>query len=150
MKKMKKSFFKNARFFCIALLLASELSGCAGMNTNFGCNALATESCTPVNEVNQRAQAGVYDNTPSGSVKKIAVSSASAVFSTKSNSGYNAAIPKPGEPIRFRETIQRIWIAPFQDATGNYHEPSFIYTVLKHSHWIGLPAREITSTPEEN
>ena len=73
----------------------------------------------------------VHSTTPSGYQGK--------------DTGYNVATPIPGEPVRFGETVQRVWIAPYEDASKNYHEPSYIYAVLDKSHWVGLPVKSVTS-----
>lgn len=142
-KKIQKNYLKIIiSFFMIAFFLS--LTGCAGMNSSFGCNARAGDSCTPVSKVNKNAEAGDYDNVESGSDSSAAQSNTQTFGYTNQNAGYNVTTPIPGEPIRFGETVQRVWIAPYQDASQNYHEPSYIYTVLNQPHWIGLPAKEVS------
>jgi type IV conjugative transfer system lipoprotein TraV len=51
----------------------------------------------------------------------------------------------PGEPLRFGETVQRIWIAPYEDTEGNYHQDSLIYAIMKGGHWIGKPVKVVQS-----
>jgi type IV conjugative transfer system lipoprotein TraV len=48
-----------------------------------------------------------------------------------------------GKPIRSGENVQQIWIGPYEDNDGNYHEPSYIYSVTKKGQWIGEPVKEI-------
>lgn len=36
---------------------------------------------------------------------------------------------------RTQEESLRVWIAPFQDEQGNFHEPSVIHTVIRPSYW---------------
>ena len=62
--------------------------------------------------------------------------------------GYEVSTPTPGKPIRYGEGVQRIWIAPYEDVDGNYHEPSFVYTVVRTSHWIGIPQKAIVENEE--
>ena len=124
-----------------------SLTGCAGMNSKFGCNAVAGDSCTPVSVVNRNAAAGDYDNMESGgSTNASASQSNTQTYGYEGTDvGYNVATPMPGQPVRFGETVQRIWLAPYQDNAGNYHEPSYVYTVLEKPHWIGLPAKEVNT-----
>lgn len=125
------------------------LAGCAGMNSSFGCNARAGDSCTPVSKVNQNAEAGTYDNVDSGDEQSgESNTQAFGYANTSGNAGYNVATPTPGQPIRFGDTVQRIWIAPYEDTSKTYHEPSYVYTVLDKSHWIGLPAQEVSSNSD--
>jgi conjugal transfer pilus assembly protein TraV len=56
--------------------------------------------------------------------------------------------PMVGEPIRYGETVQQIWLAPFEDTAGNYHEPSIVYIILQPPHWIGVPTKAIVSEDE--
>jgi len=111
------------------------LSGCAGMNSKFDCNAGPGGTCQPIDQVNKEADQGAFNinNTP------IAVSS-----QTNTALGYPLVAYK-GQLIRTGETIQRIWIAPFEDIDDNYHEPAYIYTVVKKSHWLGNPVKEIAA-----
>jgi len=48
-----------------------------------------------------------------------------------------------GKPIRKGENVQQIWIGPYEDSDGNYHEPSYVYSVIKKGIWIGEPVKEI-------
>ena len=131
--------------------ILASLTGCAGMNSKFGCNAVAGDSCTPVSIVNQKANAGDYDNVQSGGSINTSDESSTQTYSyAGTNVGYNVATPMPGEPVRFGETVQRIWLAPYQDNAGNYHEPSYVYTVLQKPHWIGLPAKEVNTDSNGN
>ncbi len=118
------------------------LSGCAGMNGKFNCNATAGDSCTPVSIVNRNAQAGRYDNVDNSDDSGSA-SQQNFGYASK-DAGYNVTTPIPGEPVRFGETVQRIWIAPYKDSAQNFHEPSYVYAVLNKAHWIGLPQKSIT------
>ncbi len=135
---------KNMRIKIITLTsVIAILSGCAGMNGHFGCNAKANTSCTPVSQVNARANAGDFDYQRSNG-GRIGLPTRSKTFSYLSqNAGYKGVTPMPGEPVRTEGRIQRIWIAPYQDLANNYHEPSYVYTVLENPHWIGVPAKAI-------
>jgi hypothetical protein len=48
-----------------------------------------------------------------------------------------------GKPIRKAESVQQIWIGPYEDQDGNFHEPSYVYTVTKKGTWIGDPPKDI-------
>lgn len=45
-------------------------------------------------------------------------------------------------PVRSKETVQHIWIAPFEDTAGNYHQANEVYTVAKPGAWMGNPVKE--------
>ena len=48
-----------------------------------------------------------------------------------------------GKPIRSGETIQQIWLGPYEDQDGNYHAPAYIYNIVKKSAWIGDPVKNV-------
>lgn len=48
-----------------------------------------------------------------------------------------------GAPIRNQENVQQIWIGPYEDEDGNYHEPSYVYTVVKKGSWFGEPVEAV-------
>jgi type IV conjugative transfer system lipoprotein TraV len=132
----------------VIVIALAMLSGCSGMNGHFGCNATAGSSCTPVTQVNARANAGNFNYETSGGGRVQLPTSQIFSYATQST-GYQGVTPIPGEPVRVGEQVQRIWIAPYQDLSNNYHEPSYVYTVLERSHWMGVPAHEIKTTQTE-
>lgn len=147
---------------------AALLSGCAGMNTNFGCDQVqGLSSCTSMWNVNKMANQGDFNNATrvlTNSKGQMVTTPASGTFAiveatgsqesgpsvsgvAKTASGYMGPTPQPGAPIRYGETTEQIWIAPWVDTAGNYHEPAYIYTVVSAGHWIGSPAQAVR---EEN
>jgi type IV conjugative transfer system lipoprotein TraV len=58
--------------------------------------------------------------------------------------GYQVATPSAGQPIRHSESIQKIYIFPYQDHAGNYYDTAIMYSVLEKSHWIGYPTKQVT------
>ncbi len=57
--------------------------------------------------------------------------------------GYQVATPSAGQPVRYTETLQKIYIFPYEDTQGNYYDTSIMYSVLDKSHWIGYPTQAI-------
>jgi len=56
-----------------------------------------------------------------------------------------AALPqtiKPGDPLRQPGRVLRVWIAPWVDADGDYHDQSYVYLVLDHGRWFIDKARK--------
>lgn len=111
------------------------LSGCAGMNGKFDCNVSSGGKCAPMNHINKMANYGAFqDNRPYKTGN---------LMQTKNKiSGYPLNT-FAGQPIRSNESVQQIWIGPYEDAIGNYHEPSYLYTVVKKGRWIGEPVNVI-------
>lgn len=128
----------------IVLPCTGLLSGCAGMNSKFDCEVNGQGMCAPLDRVNRLADQGAF-NTTSENAGKISssINETGAINTTQPSSHYAVDTPKPGEPIRYGETVQRVWIAPYQDTQGNYHEPSYVYTVVEPGHWVGVPAQEV-------
>jgi type IV conjugative transfer system lipoprotein TraV len=137
-----KGIFKK---MCSLMVAGLILSGCAGTNGNFSCQAVSGGGCTPVSQINDKANAGVFKEEAMS--REVSGLSSTQTFQTTSNqSGYHGVTPAAGEPVRAGERIQRIWIAPYQDLANNYHEPSYLYIVLERPHWIGIPPKEIKSS----
>lgn len=157
----------------ILYIIASAilLSGCAGMNSDFGCNQVqGLSSCTSMWTVNHMANQGAFNNTtrvltdPNGQVittstqqaaQTVSTNTSSAAVSSSSNSstapnggtmGYMAPTPQPGKPIRASESVQQIWIAPWVDTSGNFHDSDYIYHVINPGHWIGAPVQAVQSS----
>ena len=46
-------------------------------------------------------------------------------------------------PIRTQSQVMRVWIAPWEDGTGNLHSTSFIFTEIEPRRWqLGMAATE--------
>lgn len=48
---------------------------------------------------------------------------------------------RPGDPLRSGERVLRVWMAPWVDKDGDYHDQAYIYLVLDHGHWYIDKAR---------
>ena len=136
MKKTKKPIVlkKSAVFFLVVFL-----SGCVGMSSKFDCNVGSGGKCAPMHHINKMAGQGVF-NDNSGINKENALTRIESKIHRKNGYPLNAF---DGAPIRSNESVQQIWIGPYEDASGTYHEPSHIYVVVKKGRWIGEPARVI-------
>lgn len=149
-----------------SLILASLgvgllLTGCTGMSSDYGCSVSPGVPCTNMDQVNNRVDQGTIpgenSDADTDSVEQTSSDSEGANDNTNSNipSSYgNYSTPYPGgvmangEPIRYGETVMRIWIAPFVDSSDNYHQPEDIYTVIQKGHWIGDPPKAILPEDE--
>jgi len=111
------------------------VTGCAEMNSQFDCPMKGGVSCASLDEVNARVDRGEIGTSENTSIHT------SMVVRTQ----YMRAMPSikgsSHERKRIGETVQNIWIAPFEDSAGNYHEESDIYTVIKPGAWIGYPVK---------
>lgn len=134
--------------FVMPVIMSSVLllSGCAGMNGSFACNKTASDHCESMSAVNREVNQGDFVGSDGTKHHNTVVESATATKPI----GYHVTTPQAGAPIRYGESVARIWIAPFEDKEGNYHEPSFVYTVIKPSHWVGLPAKSIQAVDSDD
>ncbi len=126
------------------LAVCLTLNGCSSMNSGFDCPNKAGVMCKNLDQINTMVDAGQIQGNSSFSGNSESKSSVNA-----SNDDFQAfptvAGYQPGEPIRYGETIQRIWVAPYEDSEGNYHQDSYTYSVMKNGHWIGHPVKAETA-----
>lgn len=133
-------FFKPTsflRFLAISIfsVFAVFLSGCAGMNGKFDCNVSSGGKCAPMNHINKMADRGAFNDN--SFFKK---NNPMQIGNKKNGYPLNTF---DGAPIRSNESIQQVWIGPYEDVSGIYHEPSYVYTVVKKGSWIGEPVNVI-------
>ncbi|SRR5579883_1054164 len=129
---------KQIKIILILTLCSSLLSACCSMNSEFECPMKPGIRCESLDQVNARVDRG--------EIGKSSLSS-SCVKCTNSISRcplfYKGGMVRGGrEPLRYGETVMRVWVAPYEDTSGNYHQESDIFTVVKPAHWIGYPPKE--------
>lgn len=144
----------------ILISLTLILQGCTGMHSEFACNEIqGLSTCTSMQTVNQMANEGNFnsvDKVYDKEGKPVAVQSSRnkpIALNTKDkslknnvnaqNSKVDATSIAAGTPLRFSESVQRIWIAAWTDTKGNYHEPSYLDIVTQPGHWLGNPPAQI-------
>lgn len=121
--------------------LAIGLSGCTTMNSSFDCPNKAGVRCKSLDQINAMVDSGqIREHETMSEVDVMSVTNESEfqVFSFKAS--------LISSPTRYPETVQRIWIAPYEDTEGNYHQDSFMYSVMKGGHWKGNPVKTIHSS----
>lgn len=119
------------------------LTGCAHMNSDFTCPMKPGQMCNSLDEVNTMVDQGVV-----GGPSMTTVSSNNNKYLSNGSEGimpYPMEALNVGEPLRYGESVQRIWVAPYEDKAGNYYQPSLMYAVVRPSHWIGNPVQAVTS-----
>ena len=114
--------------------MSGFLTACS-MNSSFDCPNKAGVMCKSVDQINGMVDTGQIQ----GRTQQVSQSS------TQSNGEFQPyAISTgyyPGAPLRYGETVQRIWVAPYEDTESNYHQDNVIYTIVKDGHWIGSPVK---------
>ena len=131
-KTMKKFVILKQSTFIFCTLF---LSGCAGMNSSFDCDVGSGGKCVPMHHINKMANYGAFTekSLKANNLKPTEVKDMGAkqkIYGTL--------------PIRSNEEIQQIWIGPYEDANGNYHEASSVYSVIKKGRWSSDPVAATT------
>lgn len=124
----------------ILIAIMIGLSGCSNMNSNFDCPMKDGIRCQSLDQVNDAVDSGEIGG---GSAKGVSYSSPymeQAVF--KDNPAYMDSSTGLS-PIRNPESVVRVWVAPFEDTEGNFHQASDVYAVSKPGYWIGHPVKAI-------
>jgi hypothetical protein len=121
--------------FIIASIL---LTSCAQMNSQFDCPMKPGIHCESLDQVNAKVDRGELGNDYSLSTNK---NSNDLTF-------YKVQTRSSADAMRSKDTVLHVWIAPFEDASGNYHAESSVYTVSDTGHWINHPAKALTKDDE--
>lgn len=134
---------KIKMFFLILISFISliALSGCSSnLNSNFDCPMKPGVMCQSLDGVNTQVDQGKLGSNNSGQLNI-----GQTAFDGNFAPTYPAAVMQPGQPLRYGETVMRIWVAPYQDKDGNYYQPSTFYTIVKPGHWIGNPVTAVNA-----
>lgn len=131
MKKMNLLIFNKSsgiKSFMVPMI-SILLSGCMGMGSKFDCNVESGGKCAPMHHINQMASYGVFAER---SYKSGELMLTKNKYSESKQQTYEVA------PMRSSEKIQEIWLAPYEDSNGYYHNGSSIYAVVKKGKWLSL------------
>ncbi len=109
------------------ILSCLMFTGCTKVNSEFDCPAPNGGSCKRMDQV--------YDliNGEGG----VAQESLAVAL----NRNPLVMEGRPGDPLRYGEGVMRVWIAPYEDTEGSYHQASQVYSVVQKGHWIQNPPR---------
>ncbi len=145
---------KKILSYFVVLILMMNLSGCASLNSQFDCPMQPGVMCKSLDQVNKMVDQGKLG----GPESECSACSCCKTCSTPTCSvpvaccnpvtPYPIAAINPGDPLRYGETVMRVWMAPFEDSHGNYYQPTVLYTVIKPGHWIGNPVKAITNNED--
>lgn len=117
------------------------LTGCGVMNSHFDCPHKPGVMCRSLDQVNAMVSKGVFDKKHNKRIKIPKFYKVNSL-SLKSSIGGNPRkrnIEKKRvtqKPLRSGERVVRVWVAPYQDIEGNYHNESEIYTAVNKNRWI--------------
>ncbi|MBY0463163.1 MAG: TraV family lipoprotein [Alphaproteobacteria bacterium] len=105
------------------------LSACTSNNELFDCQAGKGMGCKSISEVHRMVDQGYFGRSSdeeSSPLKALAPIAMIPEESIQTSAGGIERIP---------EQNLRLWIAPFQDEAGNFHEESVIHTVVQQGRW---------------
>ena len=121
-----------SRVLCLAACF-TLLSGCG--NQNFDCPTKDGVRCMRLSEVDKqvsRGKLGSDTQHPSKSTKtSMKLTPIQPLF----------FVPDEGSPLRSREEVLSIWMAPYQSIDGTYHEQNVLHFVAKEAAWAVVHAR---------
>lgn len=141
---------KTLKILLLGIVIPTFLSGCMGINSRFDCNVSSGGKCVPMDSIHKMADRGefnaktrpIYRTTRYNNITKARRSTRG----NRNNSGikyqkhplnsFSSFTSLSNHPPRESEAIQKIWIGPYEDANDNYHEPSYIYSVIKKGRWL--------------
>lgn len=124
------------------VLIVLCITSCASTPSTDCANKIQGLTCKSLGEVNDMVNRGEIraGNAP----KEQGVALSKPEPQVENFNSYPFSLVMSGEPLRYGETVLRVWIAPFEDTAGNYHDQSLVYTVVKKGHWLGNPVIETT------
>ncbi|MFM8453416.1 MAG: TraV family lipoprotein [Gammaproteobacteria bacterium] len=111
--------------FLMTLIMSLSLTACA-TKRNFDCPYQEGAKCINTDEINKRVDSGNL-NFKSMSKKEL-----SALEDLRPNFK-----PSIGHPLRSQEVVAQIWVAPYEDEDGVYHQATYLNTVLQAAKWLG-------------
>jgi conjugal transfer pilus assembly protein TraV len=104
------------------------LSGCTSLNSHFDCPMKPGVVCKSLDEVNTMVDQGKLGGSASYS-KPLSTSVSSGLAPLSSD-----ALLKFSHDDRPTKAT-RIWIAPYQDKSGNYYPSTLVYREVKPNWW---------------
>jgi conjugal transfer pilus assembly protein TraV len=107
------------------VLICFLLPGCSTMNDQFSCPMKPGVQCQSLDQVNAKIDKNDIKHFSSSSEDSLRINAEPLTVTTKVGSS----------PVRSPETLVPVWIAPYEDTIGNYHEASVIWTVTKSGYW---------------
>lgn len=116
----------------IMLIVMKFLTACSSMNSGFDCPNKAGVMCKSIDQINTIVDSGNITGRSLDPVKK-------TIKPDEFQSYQTTDVYHAGDPLRYGETVQRIWIAPYEDTENNYHQDNLMYVIIKNGHWIGMP-----------
>ena len=138
-----RNYFYASRRSLILISLIGLVGCSSSLNSAFDCPLTPGVVCKSLDQVNAAVNRGELGKD--SCIGKNCISNKSKNNRTTTNifSTPYPMIMKTGEPLRYGERVIRVWIAPYEDDVGNYHQGTIINAVAKKGHWIANPPKVI-------
>jgi hypothetical protein len=134
-------YYKKVKLFSYLLSLTFLLSACSTTSESFDSESVPGVGAKSISKVNTMIDKGQLKGEDSNSNLPVI---APVVGNLKGDIP-GGVIPKQhlqkivlsDDSVVYRqnEEVARIWIAPFQDKSGNFYEGMVVHTLLQNSHW---------------
>ena len=126
----------HLKFFLSLFMLPWLISCASGLSSQFSCqSAQQYGRCLSVSEIDQKIDSGEL----TGDESHLYIKPKQPKIIQPNN--MNVSNDK-GNPQRHPEIIRKIWVAPYEDNDGNYHQGSDVYTVLQSGYWKNTRAKD--------
>jgi conjugal transfer pilus assembly protein TraV len=150
---VEKIMIKKTTSLVLSLTTLSFLVGCAAYEESFDCPAGKGIGCQSVTEVKKKLNQGaieIPETTTEAAARlggrgvpylapQVSTGQGNGNFKTTSSEGSAdplVFVDSNGLMIeRAREKPLRVWVAPYQDQDGNFHEASVVHTVIRPGYW---------------
>jgi conjugal transfer pilus assembly protein TraV len=124
---------KDLQNYFYIVISGFTLFGCTTMNDQFSCPMKPGVMCQSLDQVNAKIDNGDIKHFSATSKIPLQINTEPVTVTTNRES----------PPVRVPETLMPVWIAPYEDSRGNYHEASVIWTIVKSGYWRQRVLREI-------
>lgn len=124
----------DKKIIMLIIAMIGSLTGCEMMNSSYDCPLSEGASCMSLHDMDAAVSQGIYPKGVAGS--NVASSTDAKEIYVQHKDLMPGTYPK-----RTRDMVAKIWLAPYEDSNGNYHEQSNMYTVIENSTWSGAPIK---------
>lgn len=129
--------------------MATLLTGCGDLNSQFNCPEQPGVNCRSLDQVNALIDQGQLTRSSSEKMTTVKGIVQPTVSHFNQDPVENAFIAPPPPSLRHSDQVMRLWIAPYVDTHGNYFSAGLVYHVLKPGQWFppSVESFDVTPTP---
>lgn len=114
------------------LALAISISACSIYSKDFDCKYEKGVGCKSISEVNHMVDKRQLKSAVEDKTLPVPLH---ASHEAKRQSSNPIVMSDQSMIQRVQEEHLRVWVAPYQDEQGNFHEASVVHTVIKPGYW---------------